>query len=93
MEEENLRKQARIIHSLRGEFRLKDILAVTGFPKSTYMYWQNRFERENPDEKLEKEILDIRKVHKDYGYRRIWGELRNRNIFVNKKKFKELFRN
>ena len=45
------------------------------------MYWQNRFERENPDEKLEKEILDIRKVHKDYGYRRIWGELRNRNIF------------
>ena len=27
--------------------RLKDILAVTGFPKSTYMYWQNRFEREN----------------------------------------------
>ena len=30
------------------------------------MYWQNRFERENPDEKLEKEILDIRKVHKDY---------------------------
>ena len=39
-----------------------------------YMYWQNRFERENPDEKLEKEILDIRKVHKDYGYRRIWGE-------------------
>ena len=50
------------------------------------MYWQNRFERENPDEKLEKEILDIRKVHKDYGYRRIWGELRNRNIFINKKK-------
>ena len=46
------------------------------------MYWQNRFERENPDKKLEKEILDIRKVHKDYGYRRIWGELRNRNIFV-----------
>lgn len=54
------------------------------------MYWQNRFERENPDEKLEKEILDIRKVHKDYGYRRIWGELRNRNIFVNKKKVQRL---
>ena len=44
---------------------LKDILAVTGCPKSTYRYWQNRFERENPDEKLEKESLDIRKVHKD----------------------------
>ena len=54
------------------------------------MYWQNRFERENPDEKLEKEILDIRKVHKDYGYRRIWGELRNRNIFVNKKKVQRI---
>lgn len=31
-------KTARIVHSLRGEFKLKDILAVVGFPKATYMY-------------------------------------------------------
>lgn len=36
-------QKARIVHSLRGEFQLKDILAVTGVPKSTYMYWQKKF--------------------------------------------------
>lgn len=35
-------KKAKIIHSLRGKFKLKDILAVTKFPKSTYMYWQKK---------------------------------------------------
>ena len=54
------------------------------------MYWQNRFDRENPDEALEKEILKIRKEHKDYGYRRIWGELKNRGVFVNKKKVQRI---
>lgn len=54
------------------------------------MYWKDRFDQENPDEWLEKEILEIRKEHKDYGYRRIWGELRNRNIFVNKKKVQRI---
>ena len=39
---------------------------------------------------MEKEILEIRKEHKDYGYRRIWGELQNRNIFVNKKKVQRI---
>ena len=29
-------------------------------------------------------------MHKDYGYRTIWGELRNRNIFVNKKKVQRI---
>ncbi len=33
-------KTARIIHSLRGPFKLNDILVVVGFPKATYMYWQ-----------------------------------------------------
>ena len=82
--------KAIIIHSLRGLFRLKDILAVTEFLKSTYMYWQNRFERENHDEALEKEMFEIRKERKDYGYRRIWGELKNRGIFVNKKKLQRI---
>ena len=54
------------------------------------MYWQKRFNRENPDEALEREILDIRKENKDFGYRRIHGELTsNRNIRVNKKESSE----
>ena len=55
-------------------------------PKATFMYWQKRLDRENPDKELEEKILKIRKVHKNYGYRRIVGELRNQNIVVNKKK-------
>lgn len=60
------------------------------FPKSTYMYWQKRFKEKNPDEELENMILEIREEHKDFGYRRIYGELRNRDIFVNKKKVQRI---
>ena len=61
-------------------------------PKATYMYWQKRFDRENPDKELEERILEIRKSHKDYGYRRILGELRNQNIVVNKKKVQRIMK-
>lgn len=49
------------------------------------MYWQKRFDRENPKKELEEIILDIRKEHKDFGYRRIYGELRKLGHIVNKK--------
>lgn len=54
------------------------------------MYWQKRFDAGNPDQALEEEILEIRKEHKDYGYRRIYGVLRNRGMKVNKKRIQRL---
>ena len=54
------------------------------------MYWQKRFDRENPDKYLEDEIAKIHKENKDYGYRRVYRELRNRKIFVNKKKIQRI---
>lgn len=54
------------------------------------MYWQKRFDRENPDAQLEQMIIEIRKDNKDFGYRRIHGELRKRGIFVNKKKVQRI---
>lgn len=54
------------------------------------MYWQKRFDRFNPDLEIENAILDIRKKHKDYGYRRIYGELRNLGMIVNKKKVQRI---
>ena len=45
-------------------------------PKATYMYWQKRFDRENPDKELEERILEIRKSHKDYGYIKYYNEQR-----------------
>ena len=55
-------------------------------PKATYMYWQKRFDRVNPDKELEEEILAIRNEHKDYGYRRMFAEIRNQGRIINKKK-------
>ncbi|MGX7169082.1 IS3 family transposase, partial [Facklamia hominis] len=52
-------------------------------PKATYMYWRKRINRENPDKEIEERILEIRERHKDYGYRRILGELRNQGYRIN----------
>ena len=89
-EETLLKKQTRIVHSLRGAFKLKDILAVVGIPKATYMYWQKRFDRENPDCRIEEKIMEVHEANRDYGYRRVYGELRNQGILVNKKKVQRI---
>ena len=54
------------------------------------MYWQKRFDRQNPNQELEELIVGIRKEHKDFGYRRIHGELRNKGINVNKKRVQRI---
>lgn len=40
------------------------------------MYWQKRFTEENFNKKLEEKITSLRAVHKNFGYRCIFGELR-----------------
>ena len=69
---------------------MKDILSYTQMPKATYMYWQKRFDRENPDQEVENKIQEIRSQHKDYGYRRMTGELKKQGICVNKKKVQRI---
>lgn len=59
-------------------------------PKATFMYWQKRLDRENPDKELEEKMVEIRKANKDYGYRRMVGELRNQGYLVNKKKVQRI---
>ena len=59
-------------------------------PKATYMYWQKRFDRVNPDKEIEEKILEVRKNNKDYGYRRIYGVLRNLGYIINKKKVQRI---
>ena len=54
------------------------------------MYWQKRFDRENPDQDLEKKILEIRKANKDFGYRRIYGALRKQGLVINKKRVQRI---
>lgn len=69
---------------------MKDILAVTSFSKSTYMYWQRRLDRIDPDDELKNTLSEIRDEHKDYGYRRLCGELRKRGIKVNRKRIQRI---
>ena len=54
------------------------------------MYWQKKWNEEDKDQALKDEILAIRRDHKDYGYRRIHLELKNRGWAVNKKKVQRL---
>lgn len=54
------------------------------------MYWQKRFNRENPDKELEHKILEIHESNRNYGYRRMYGALRNDGFMVNKKKVQRI---
>ncbi len=54
------------------------------------MYWQKRFDKGNPDETMERKILEIRKENKDFGYRRIYGELRKQGMIINKKRVQRI---
>lgn len=63
---------------------------VVGFSKATYMYWQKRFDRKDPDADLLQKMQNIREEHKDYGYRRIHGELQKQGVKVNKKRVQRL---
>lgn len=56
------------------------------------MYWQKRFDRVNPNEKLDDKIKEIHIQHKDFGYRRICGLLRSEGCIVNKKKVQRIVR-
>ena len=69
---------------------MKDLLLYAKMPKATYMYWQKRSDKVNPDKKIEEKILEIRKNNKDYGYRRIYGALRNSGYIINKKKVQRI---
>lgn len=79
-----------MIHELRESYPLKDLLKILDFPKSTYMYWQKRFDRENKDKDLEERILEIRQEHPNYGYRRIHAVLIKEGIKINKKKVQRI---
>ncbi len=54
------------------------------------MYWQKRFTRENPNKEIEEKILELRLIHKDFGYRRILGALRKQGYLVNKKRVQRI---
>ena len=59
-------------------------------PKATFMYWQKRFNRKNPDQEIETKIIEICHENKDYGYRRMTTALKNQGFLINKEKIQRL---
>ncbi|WP_170999138.1 IS3 family transposase [Veillonella tobetsuensis] len=72
------------------KFKLTEILAALCFSKATYMYWQQHFDRVDPDLQIRIAIEDIRKDHPNYGYRRLLPLLQSRGIVVNKKRLQRI---
>ena len=54
------------------------------------MYWQKRFNRVYPNNKLEDKILEIHEEHKDFGCRRMQAVLRKEGYVINKKKVQRI---
>lgn len=54
------------------------------------MYWQKRLDRNDPDEELLKMLQEIRSEHKDYGYRRLCGELKKQGARINRKRIQRI---
>lgn len=72
------------------DYCLNRILKVLDFPKATYYYHLKRLDDPDKDKAVKSEIQAIRKAHKDYGYRRIYGELRRRGYQISKNKVQRL---
>ena len=49
------------------------------------MYWQKKFAQPEVRDEREQMILAIRKEHIDYGYHRLWAQLRNLGHKINHK--------
>lgn len=57
------------------------------------MYWQKRFDSENPDKDIEEKINTVFNEHNGrYGYRRITATLRDCSIVINQKKVRRIMK-
>ncbi|MDF2608212.1 MAG: putative transposase [Bacillales bacterium] len=55
------------------------------------MYWQKRFDRMNKDQEIEEQIKNVfEENHGNFGYRRIYAQLRSQGLLVNKKKIRRI---
>lgn len=54
------------------------------------MYWQAKWEKPDPDQRLKEEILAIRQKHLNYGYRRIHATLVKDGLKINRKKVQRI---
>ncbi|HGJ7077723.1 TPA: IS3 family transposase [Streptococcus pneumoniae] len=87
------RRKTEIVQELMTEFSLDILLKAIKLARSTYYYHLKQLDKPDKDPELKAEIQSIFIEHKgNYGYRRIYLELRNRGFVVNHKKVQRLMR-
>ncbi|WP_246367329.1 IS3 family transposase, partial [Paraliobacillus salinarum] len=86
--------QAALSFELKETFQLKDVLQVVSIPESSYHYHIKRMKKKNPDQELEERIQSIFDENNgNYGYRRVYLELKNNQGFkVNHKKVQRIMK-
>ncbi|MHC0039768.1 IS3 family transposase [Pseudoneobacillus sp. C159] len=83
--------QAALSFELKETFKLKDVLQIVGIPESSYHYHIKMMKKENPNQELEECIQSKFEEHDgNYGYRRIYLELRQSGLIVNHKKVQRI---
>ncbi|MFS9170077.1 IS3 family transposase [Streptococcus mitis] len=87
------RRKTEIVQELMTEFSLDILLKTIKLARSTYYYNLKQLEKPDKDQELKAEIQSIFIEHKrNYGYRRIHLELRNRDYLVNHKRVQRLMK-
>ena len=80
-----------VINELRQEFKLDDLLALAGLPRSTFYYHLKKLDAPDKYANVKTKIAEIYHKHKGrYGYRRITLELRRSGININHKTVQRL---
>ena len=75
------------------EFSLDILLKIIKLARSTYYYYLKQLDQSDKDDDIKAEIQAIFTEHKgNYGYRRIYLELRNRGYEVNHKRVQRLMK-
>ena len=76
---------------VNGGFRLDLLLTTAQLARATYYYQLKQLAKEDKDKALKADIQAIFEEHKgNYGYRRVYLELRNRGYVINHKKVQRL---
>ncbi|VPA76039.1 IS3-Spn1, transposase [Streptococcus pneumoniae] len=87
------RRKTEIVQELMTEFSLDLLLKAIKLARWTYYYYLKQLDKTDKDQELKAEIQSIFIEHKgNYGYRRIYLELRNRAYLVNHKRVQGLMK-
>ncbi|WP_000778383.1 IS3 family transposase [Streptococcus pneumoniae] len=87
------RRKTEIVQELMTEFSLDLLLKAIKLARWTYYYYLKQLDKPDKDQELKAEIQSIFIEHKgNYGYRRIYLELRNRAYLVNHKRVQGLMK-